>query len=251
MTTSPTFFYEQPFLSVDTETTGIDPFEERIVTVSMVANYPEEDRKDVVKSWLINPGVDIPEGATQIHGISNEMAQANGVSPQEALPEVAKALLKWEANALPLIIFNAQFDATIFREEFARHGVAFDGTFRYTVDPYVLDKHYSYRKGKRTLEAMAPVYDVTLENAHDATFDAIAAAHIVRAIGRKYQVNHTSDDLFTFQQNAKKKQSLSLQDYFRKTDPEKLIPTGWPYRTRKSDAADALRSPVQPALDVR
>lgn len=241
-------FYHQPFLSVDTETTGKDSGTARIVSVSMVVDYPEGGPESVIKEWLINPGIEIPAEATQVHGITNEMVQADGLDPKSALQEVANALMKWETKGLPTVIFNSQYDATLFLKEFERHDIVFRGDFGRVVDPFVLDKHFSFRKGKRTLEAMAEFYGVPFENAHNSTADSVAAAKILRVIGAKYAVNHTPEELFTFQVAAKKKQSISLQAYFRKTDPEVVIYTGWPFRTAESDAADEARSPVQPAL---
>lgn len=241
-------FYNHPFLSVDTETTGKDSGTARIVSVSMVVDYPDETTAPAIKEWLINPGVEIPEDATKVHGITNEMVQENGLDPKVALQEVANALMKWEAQGFPMVIFNSQYDATVFFKEFERYGIVFSGNFKRVIDPYVLDKHHSYRKGKRTLEAMAEYYGVEFKNAHNSTADSIAAAKVLRVIGKKYAITLTPEELFNFQVEAKKKQSLSLQAYFRKTDPETVIHTGWPYRTAESDAEDFLRSPVQPAL---
>jgi DNA polymerase-3 subunit epsilon len=41
-----------------------------------------------------------------------------------------------------------------------------------------------YRKGKRRLENAAEHYSVSLDNAHDASADAIAAGRIAQAIAR-------------------------------------------------------------------
>lgn len=239
--------HDQAFLSLDTETTGKDSHTARIVTVAMVVNYPGE-RKNVIKNWLINPGVEIPKEASDIHGITNEVAQADGMDPAVALREVSEAITKWEAKNLPVVIFNAQYDATLLLNEFARHNVEFNGTFKFVVDPYVLDKHFSFRKGKRTLEALSEFYGVTLSNAHEAEADAIASAEILRKISILNNIAMSIEELFTLQVNAKRKQSLSLQSYFRKTEPDTFIYTAWPYRTKESDAADELASPIQPRL---
>lgn len=239
-----------PFLSVDTETTGKDSGTARIVSVSMVVDYPAGGPEAVIKEWLVNPGVDIPQEATDVHGITNEMVRENGLDPKVALQEVANALMKWESQGLPTVIFNSQYDATVFLKEFERHGVHFTGTFNRVVDPYVLDKHFSFRKGKRTLVAMAEFYGIPFEDAHNSTADSVASAKVLRAIVEKYDITHTPEELFDFQVTAKRKQSLSLQSYFRKTNPETIVYTGWPYRTDESDAEDELRSPVPSALQV-
>ena len=64
-----------PLLGFDTETTGVDVDNDRIVTAALV-------RRDAtgthVRSWLIDPGVDIPEAAAAIHGVSTEHAREHG-----------------------------------------------------------------------------------------------------------------------------------------------------------------------------
>src|SRR5699024_6812351 len=69
--------------------------------------------------------------------------------------------------------------------------------------PYLIDRGEArYRKGKRTLGDLCREYKVTLDNAHEATADALAAARIARK-----QVNPRwpelkdmdSDELMEFQ----------------------------------------------------
>lgn len=245
MNTQTKAFYEVPFLSIDTETTGIDPHTERVVTMSMVVNYPADmNRPDAVKEWLINPGVDIPESASNVHGVTNEMAQANGMAPEIALAEIAAALTKWDATGNPIVIFNSQFDATLLLAEFARHNIDYSGDFSRVVDPYVLDRWVDkWRKGKRTLEVMSNHYGVNLTDAHNSSADSIAAAQILRKMGVKFskELNVSSDELFTIQRNAKKEQAESLQKYLIKNDPTAFVPTAWPFRTLETDAQDKAR----------
>lgn len=242
MNTQAKAFYEVPFLSIDTETTGIDPHSERVVTMSMVVNYPASmNRPDAIKEWLINPGIDIPESAAAVHGITNEMAQADGVAPEIALAEIAVALTKWDATENPVIIFNSQFDATLLRAEFDRHDISYDGDFSRVIDPYVLDRWVDkWRKGKRTLEVMSEHYGVVLTDAHNSSADSIAAAQILRKMGEKHsdKLNLSSDELFTLQRKAKKEQAESMQNYFTKKGVEAFVPTAWPFRTLETDAED-------------
>ena len=60
----------------DIESTGVNPQSDRIVTatVSVVGGgLPAEST-----SWLADPGVEIPEGAARVHGITTEQARAEG-----------------------------------------------------------------------------------------------------------------------------------------------------------------------------
>ena len=63
---------------------------------------------------------------------------------------------------------------------------ALTGTFTVTgpvFDPYVIDRvRDPYRRGKRNLGALCKHYGVRLDNAHEATADATAAASLRTAI---------------------------------------------------------------------
>jgi DNA polymerase-3 subunit epsilon len=67
----------------DIETTGIDCESDRIVTAAVTlagGGRPLESH-----AWLVDPGIEIPAGATAVHGVSTERARAEGRSPAEAV----------------------------------------------------------------------------------------------------------------------------------------------------------------------
>ncbi|MCL1887544.1 MAG: 3'-5' exonuclease, partial [Kiritimatiellaeota bacterium] len=61
---------DRPLCVFDIESTGINPRFDRVVELSMIRLDPggAED----AMSWLLNPGVPIPEETTAIHGITDE-----------------------------------------------------------------------------------------------------------------------------------------------------------------------------------
>ena len=72
----------------DTETTGISPEHSRVVSATVAllgANGEVLERYD----WLLDPGVDIPASAAEIHGITTEVARANGTDAAEVLPWIS------------------------------------------------------------------------------------------------------------------------------------------------------------------
>ena len=75
----------------DLETTGIDVQTSRIVTANVsvigVDGHPVS-RLD----WLANPGVDIPEQATAVHGITTQTAVADGRPAAIVVYEIIEAL---------------------------------------------------------------------------------------------------------------------------------------------------------------
>src|SRR5699024_2036021 len=60
-----------PLLGFDTETTGVDVFTDRVVTAATVLT---EDGSDEVRTWLDDPGVEIPAGAAAVPGITTAHA---------------------------------------------------------------------------------------------------------------------------------------------------------------------------------
>jgi hypothetical protein len=62
-----TSYFHGPLLGFDIESTGVDPFEDRVVTFSMLFSAMI-GAEPLVLEWLIDPGVEIAEGATAVHG---------------------------------------------------------------------------------------------------------------------------------------------------------------------------------------
>src|SRR5690606_40867454 len=92
-----------PLASFDTETTGTNPNEARIVTAACWLITPGHDKKH--REWLVNPGVEIPAEATQVHGITTEQARKQG-QPAAAVAEIASAVLYAYRNQIPVIVYN-------------------------------------------------------------------------------------------------------------------------------------------------
>jgi DNA polymerase-3 subunit epsilon len=169
-------------LGFDLETTAPDPTEARIVTAAIVIVNDGKTRTD---HWLINPGMDIPEEAAAIHGITTEKAQADGQDPEIALGSIAHVLGMWTHNEGqgprgPMVAFNASYDFTVLDRELTRHNLqSSSDNWRPIVDPFVIDRHCDkYRKGKRTLGATVEHYKVALDEAHEATADALGALRL-------------------------------------------------------------------------
>jgi DNA polymerase-3 subunit epsilon len=76
----------------DLETTGLDLQTSRIVTAAVAVLNANGEAVEV-HEWLVNPGIEIPEAAANVHGITTEMAQANGVEPGQPSP---RSLRSWQ-----------------------------------------------------------------------------------------------------------------------------------------------------------
>src|SRR4051794_5205585 len=184
-------WYEGPLAAFDTETTGVDVEQDRIVSAALVVQRAPGHPAEVTR-WLVDPGVPVPEPARAVHGLSDAFLQRHGRRPEPVVEELARGLAAVCAAGTPLVVMNAPFDLTLLDRELLRHrGVPlstyFTGPAWCVVDPRVLDKHLDrYRKGRRTLTDLCAHYGVVLDGAHDAAADAAASLALVRAVGRRF-----------------------------------------------------------------
>lgn len=177
-------WHEGPLVGLDFETTGVNPSSDLPVQVAVVACDGRGNRSSEV--WLVDPGVEIPEAAVAIHGISTETARAEGRSLLESAHSLHRRLREATLEEVPIVAMNASFDVTIATHLFSRAGLA-ALEWRLVIDPLVIDRRMDkYRKGKRRLDALCAHYGVGLEGAHDAGKDAAAAVDLAREIGRRF-----------------------------------------------------------------
>ncbi|MEU9001809.1 3'-5' exonuclease, partial [Streptomyces sp. NPDC048551] len=72
---------------------------------------------------------------------------------------------------------------------------------------------------------------VSLDDAHDARADAVAAARVVRSLGERHRpvARMPLAELHALQVRAAAEQSVSLQAYLRRTtDPAAVVEPSWP-----------------------
>ena len=239
-------------LAWDTETTGPNPLQDRIVTAAIVVRGGGQPDRDF--SYLIDPQVPIPEEATAVHGITDAMVQADGRAPKGALDEIAEHLAAAIAYGMPIVAFNHSFDWTILHHDLVRNGLP---TVEQRVglaplplvDPHVIDKRmdrYVKGSGMRKLKPTAERYGVELTDWHTAEADALAALLIAEAQFRKYPLlnRYTPATLFLEQQAWRAEQQAGLEHWFRTKatpeqggDPHKVIDGSWPLIPAPTDTA--------------
>ncbi|MFC4225261.1 exonuclease domain-containing protein [Lysinibacter cavernae] len=217
----------------DTETTGIDTAHSRIVTATIAivtADGSVSERHD----WFINPGVEIPERATAVHGVTTAQAVAGGMDAETGIRQIVERLREVFSRGLPLVAYNAPYDLDMVRNEALRYGIAPIDRPSPVLDPLVIDKAVDkYRKGKRTLEAASAEYGVQLGNAHDAGEDAIAGGRVMQALAVRHaaKLPDDLDTLHAMQVKWAAEQAASFQEYMRRArDPEFVADGQWPER---------------------
>jgi DNA polymerase-3 subunit epsilon len=229
----------EPLVGFDLETTGTDPLDARIVTAAVVGLRAEGQalRRRI---WMADPGIRIPAQASAIHGISSERAAAEGRPAPEVADEIAETLSGYWAQGVPVVAYNAAFDLTLLGAELRRHGLASlserlgGRPIGPVIDPYTIDRAVDrYRKGKRTLEAVCEEYGVTLDSAHNAEADALAAVRVACAIAERHSsvAELSSDELHERQVRWYAQWAADFQRFLRKKGTEDaVVDPVWPLR---------------------
>lgn len=176
-------WHELPLASLDFETTGVDPFTDRVVSYAML----DDGGTDVV--GLINPGVPIPEAAAAVHGITAE-ALRDAPVPVEGIATVLAWVRSLIDRGIALVVFNAPYDLTMLGAEARRWGLPEPDWSRLVViDPWVVDWGIERGAlGPRRLVDVAEYYGVAIDNAHDASCDARAARDVARELSARHPV---------------------------------------------------------------
>lgn len=237
-------WHQMHLLALDIESTGVDVFNDRIVTVSSVFLAP--GKRPASNTWLIDPGVDIPDEAAQIHGWTTERVRSHPDvrQPGDALFELLARMAHPLRTGVPLVAFNAAFDLTMLEAECARHGVdplsSRHKRIR-VVDPFVIDREQDkYRKGKRVLSAMCEHYKVILAGAHSSAGDALAAARLVKRLCEEFPAVGAMglDELHDCQVAWHRNRQADFARYLRRKGEDASDVNGeWPIRTTRPAAA--------------
>lgn len=156
--------------ALDTETTGTDPTTARIVTAAFVHIQPGARPRPM--RWLIDPGIDIPAEATDVHGYTRDAILEKVGRPGWAIATRPDSTGRMVARRLPadaaifeivaqaagligrdqaLIVHNAPYDCTLLEHEAGRYGVdpltTRPAGVTGVVDPMVIEKQYdAFRK---------------------------------------------------------------------------------------------------------
>ncbi len=174
---------------IDLETTGVNIGTDKIVEIAMVKILPDGSR--LIKRKLINPQMPIPPGATDVHGITDDMVK-DAPNFKQAANEIKQFLDNCDLGG-----YNSnRFDIPMLIEEFLRAGLEFSTEGICMVD---VQKIFHMME-QRTLSAAYKFYcNKNLENAHSAQADALATSEILEAqIERYTNIGNTIGSIVKF-----------------------------------------------------
>jgi DNA polymerase-3 subunit epsilon len=254
-------WHKARLLAFDTETTGIDIETVRIVSAAAILVGGGAGRE--ARNWLTDvDGVEIPEGATAVHGITTDHARAHGIPAKGAVEDIVTVLADCVTAGTAIVGHNVVYDISLLDREARRHlglglADAFDIGHMRVVDTRILDQHVlprrrrvSEKQGARQLITLAQVYslDWDEEAAHGSEYDALMAARIAYRIGSLVEMPRASrpefelgrfqqfdqlagmdiDALHTAQIGWARGQAEGLEQFFRQKDKNTVVERAWP-----------------------
>jgi DNA polymerase-3 subunit epsilon len=185
----PTSWSDRELLGFDLETTATNPQTARPVSFAFVraaADHVISTRRE-----LVDPGIEIPKAASAVHGITNRIiTERGGWTLEAAVAELRKTLLETAADGIPVVGMNIAYDLTIvdtLAHSMDGTGLVEAGWDGPVVDVLVIDRALdTYRRGPRTLAALAETCAVPIIESDDAYADAVTSIDVFRAIVRRF-----------------------------------------------------------------
>ena len=178
----------KPICFFDLETTGTNPGKDRIVEIAVLKLDINNQKKEMV--WRVNPECPIPEEASSVHGITDEM-----VKDQPIFKHFSKEIFNF-IEGCDLGGYNIdKFDLPLLVEEFIRSGIDVSSFVKVkTVDVQTI----FFKKEPRDLSSALKFYcNKDHGNAHTALDDTIATYEVLLSQLDKYDDLEPSVDFLS------------------------------------------------------
>ncbi|MER2996035.1 3'-5' exonuclease [Pontibacter populi] len=168
---------EAEFVVFDTETTGLDPKTDKVLSMGAVKVKGLQVLVQETFETLVQQEVQLGNKSAEVHGILPGDAQA-GLPEQEAL----KAFLEFAGSAV-LVGHHVKFDVEMLNQIARRQGIN-DKLRNHTVDTAQLAirlerRHSSpetFSRADYSLDALVQKYNLPTEDRHTASGDAFTTA---------------------------------------------------------------------------
>ena len=218
----------RPLVFFDTETTGVNIAQDRIIELCAIKVYPDKSQDMFLQRF--KPGIPIPPEATAVHGITDEMV-ANEPHFSAKVDEIVDFFSGCDLAGYNLI----RFDVPLLVEELLRNGVTkipFDGarfidclaiwrkmeprTLSDAVKYYTVEVHDEAHAAKGDVEATMKVLACQLAKYPDLLPDPVALHDLVQDgntfidYAGKFDRDDEGDIIFTFGDNKGKKVKTNL-----------------------------------------
>jgi DNA polymerase-3 subunit epsilon len=171
-------FLKRPLIIFDLETTGTSPKKDRVVEIAALKIYPDQSEEEFES--LVNPEMPIPEPASRVHGITDEI-----VSSAPTLAELGEEILEFFYDCDYAGFNCAKFDVPLLQNECDRVGIPLNLEAGHIVDAFLIFKHYE----RHTLtDAFRFYVGGEIENAHEAMADVRATWEVIEGQVKRYRL---------------------------------------------------------------
>lgn len=185
---------ENGYLSIDcivfdTETTGLNLSDitkplDRIIQIGAIQLKNGKIAEETALNQLINPEMEISEGAAAVHGITNEMVAGAPTMEKVIGPFVNDYMSK--KNGV-IVAYNSKFDITMLNNAIGQHNSYTDTPLKprptYKVlDPFILiQRIHPYLGARKKLsEQYKFLFGKNLDDAHDAFADVKGTVDVLK-----------------------------------------------------------------------
>ena len=158
------------YVAFDLETTGLNPQKDYITEIA-ACRFVDGEMQDQYTT-LINPGIPIPINIVEITGITDYMVK-DAPTIEEVLPELMEFI-----GHSPLVGHNIDFDYTFLNNNCCINDILFPDLEMY--DTLSLARTFIYFHNSFSLTSLCDYYNVSIENAHRASSDAMATGMIFK-----------------------------------------------------------------------
>ena len=169
------------FVSIDLETTGLLPKEDRIIEIAAV-RFRDGKETDVYHRYL-NPGRVIPERITELTGITNEMVEC---APQ--FQDVCEEVLEFIGEDV-LMAHHISFDFAFLKRSvlnsMSTEWMKANGFEKKGIDTLKIARTFLTGLESRSLGALCSYYGIPLD-AHKAEEDARATALLYQKLWEEF-----------------------------------------------------------------
>lgn len=241
------------YISFDTETTGLNPKENRIIELAAEVYDEKFNIIDQMDMFIKLPdGEHLPELIVNLTGITDEILLSEGVDEEVAAERFAEMLT---GDSKILVAHNANFDLGFVSSMFARTdqmvdrlNLLWDADYIDTLTISKDRKTYSHK-----LSDMIEHYDLAASNTHRAIDDAHAVTELLKAF--KEERNDISSYINIFGYNPKYGTGMKnykveyMEQPYRKEDEEDLVssdatlPMQWKALKEKENVKEPIAAP--------
>lgn len=173
------------YVSIDIETTGLDPKTDRIIEIGAVRVRDGMIRE--IRNWLINPRCELSDFIKDLTKIDEAML-ADAPYIDEVLPEVIE-FCKDDV----LLGHNIMMDFSFLKRNAVNRGLPFE---KYGIDTLKLARIIFADMEKKNLGFLCDELGITVENKHRAADDALAAVKLFQIMGEAAKGRDDWEKLF-------------------------------------------------------